>query len=62
MVAGYIPGKTATIATTVYQLWRNNDDLLAFKWVMINIALSVIVLIAVNLVENPRTLQKGERV
>lgn len=26
MVAGYIPGKTATISTTVYQLWRTNDE------------------------------------
>ena len=33
MVAGYTPGRTATISTTVYQLWRTNDDALAFKWV-----------------------------
>ena len=26
MVAGYTPGRTATISTTVYQLWRTNDD------------------------------------
>ena len=26
MIAGYTPGKTATIATTVYQLWRTNED------------------------------------
>ena len=26
MIAGYTPGKTATIATTVYQLWRTNDE------------------------------------
>lgn len=32
MVAGYTPGRTATISTTVYQLWRTNDDALAFKW------------------------------
>lgn len=28
MVAGYTPGRTATISTTVYQLWRTNDDAL----------------------------------
>lgn len=26
MIAGYTPGRTATISTTVYQLWRINDD------------------------------------
>ena len=26
MLIGYTPGKTATISTTVYQLWRTNDD------------------------------------
>ena len=51
MVAGYTPGKTATISTTVYQLWRTNDDALAFKWVMVNIAISAVVLLAVNLLE-----------
>ncbi len=30
MITGYTPGRTATISTTVYQLWRTNDDALAF--------------------------------
>lgn len=51
MIAGYTPGKTATISTTVYQLWRTNDDEMAFRWVMINIAISAVVLLAVNLLE-----------
>lgn len=51
MIAGYTPGRTATISTTVYQLWRTNDDALAFKWVMVNIAISAVVLLAVNLLE-----------
>jgi molybdate transport system permease protein len=51
MVAGYTPGKTATISTTVYQLWRTNDDALAFKWVMVNMAISAVVLLAVNMLE-----------
>lgn len=51
MIAGYTPGKTATISTTVYQLWRTNNDELAFKWVLINIAISFVVLMAVNLLE-----------
>lgn len=51
MIAGYTPGKTDTISTTVYQLWRIGDDALAFKWVLLNLAISFIVLLAVNLLE-----------
>ena len=51
MIAGYTPGRTATISTTVYQLWRTNDDAQAFKWVMVNLAISFVVLLAVNMLE-----------
>ena len=51
MIAGYTPGRTATISTTVYQLWRTNDDALAFRWVMVNMAISFVVLLAVNMLE-----------
>ena len=51
MIAGYTPGRTATISTTVYQLWRTNNDALAFKWVLINVAISFVVLMTVNLLE-----------
>ena len=51
MIAGYTPGKTATIATTVYQLWRTNDELGAMRWVLVDIAISAVVLLAVNLLE-----------
>ena len=51
MIAGYTPGRTATISTTVYQLWRTNDDAQALKWVLINMAISAVVLLAVNMLE-----------
>lgn len=51
MLIGYTPGKTATISTTVYQLWRTNDNAGAFQWVMINIVISAVVLLTVNLLE-----------
>ena len=51
MLIGYTPGRTATISTTVYQLWRTNNDALAFRWVLINVAISFVVLMAVNLLE-----------
>lgn len=51
MLIGYTPGRTATISTTVYQLWRINDDAGALKWVLVNIAISAVFLMAVNLLE-----------
>lgn len=51
MIAGYTPGRTATISTTVYQLWRTNQDDLAFRWVMVNLAISAAVLLIVNMLE-----------
>lgn len=52
MLIGYTPGRTATIATTVYQLWRTNDEAGAFFWVMVNLAISTVVLVVVNLLED----------
>ncbi len=60
MIAGYTPGRTATISTTVYQLWRINDDALAFKWVMINMAISAVVLLAVNMLEKRKKTERGK--
>lgn len=51
MLIGYIPGKTATISTTVYQLWRTNDESGAFIWVIVNLAISTVILLLVNLLE-----------
>ena len=51
MLIGYIPKNTATISTTVYQLWRTNDEYSAFIWVLVNIAISAVVLLTVNLFE-----------
>lgn len=60
MVSGYTPGRTATISTTVYQLWRTGEDMLAYKWVFINIAISFTVLVIINILENQnkKTKQK----
>ena len=52
MLIGYIPTKTATISTTVYHFWQNNDSKQALIWVLINIVLSAAMLLTVNLVEN----------
>lgn len=52
MVSGYTPGKTATISTSVYQFWRIGQDSLAYKWVLINVLISFIVLVAINIIED----------
>ncbi len=51
MLAGYTPGRTATVSTTVYQLWRTGQDGLALRWVLVNLGISATVLLAVNLLE-----------
>lgn len=56
MLIGYVPGRTATISTTVYQLWRTNQDKEAFFWVMMNLVISAVILLIVNMLE-----QKQER-
>ncbi len=58
MIAGYTPGHTATISTTVYQLWRTDNDSLAVRWVLVNLLISFIVLLAINLLEK----KEGQRV
>ena len=54
MLIGYTPGKTATISTTVYQLWRTNNEAQAYIWVLINVAISAVVLLTVNLLEKKK--------
>ena len=61
MIAGYTPGKTATISTTVYQLWRTNNDGLAMKWVLVNIVISAIVLLAINIFEGRQSRIKAAK-
>ena len=51
MLIGYTPGRTATISTTVYQLWRTNDEAGGFFWVMVNLGISAVVLLIVNMLE-----------
>ncbi len=61
MVAGYTPGKTATISTTVYQLWRTDDDAGAMQWILINIAISLVVLMVINLFERRQRQTEGRK-
>lgn len=51
MLIGYIPGQTASISTTVFHLWRIGDNQGAFFWVLVNLCISALVLLAVNMLE-----------
>ena len=60
MLAGHTPGKTATVSTAVYQLWQTGNDALAFRWVLVNVAISAVFLLTVNLLED-RQRREGRR-
>ncbi len=54
MLIGYMPRHTATISTTVYQLWKAENEineLHSLNWVIMNLMISTVVLLTVNLLE-----------
>lgn len=61
MLAGYTPGRTATIATTVYQLWRTDNEAAALQWVLVDVAISAVVMLAVNLLEKKQKQGRQRR-
>ncbi len=63
MIVGFIPGKTATVATQVAFLWQNQGNTEAGQrallfWIGINVAISATVLITVNLLERRKTVDR----
>jgi molybdate transport system permease protein len=54
MVSGYISGKTATISTSVAYFWQINQEDMAMYWVMINLAVSVVFMILINVFNKPK--------
>ena len=55
MLIGYMPKHTATISTTVYQLWKAENEineLHSMNWVVMNLMISAVVLLTVNLLES----------
>ena len=52
MFIGYIEGRTATVSTTVYMLYQNSKkDPAVLYWVLVNLLISTVVLLTVNLLE-----------
>ena len=63
MVVGFIPGRTATVATQVAFLWQNQGYTEAGRrallfWIAVNIAISAAVLVTVNLLERRKESNK----
>jgi molybdate transport system permease protein len=54
MVAGYIANRTATISTSVAYFWQIGQDAEAYRWVGVNLAISLLVMMSVNLLERRR--------
>jgi molybdate transport system permease protein len=59
MVAGFIANKTATISTTVAYFWQTNQDAEAMKWVLINLVISFVVMLVVNIFDKRVSFGKG---
>ena len=58
MVAGNIPGKTQTMSVAVYTAMQSSDRSLAFKWVLIIIAYSLIILVVMNCLPSIRRVRR----
>lgn len=52
MLIGYTEGYTDTISTTVAMSYSNGKYDVVIFWVLINILISTVVMVAVNLIEN----------
>ena len=49
MLAGNIPGRTTTMSVAVYSAMAAGDNALAFKWVLIDLAISFAIMLVMNL-------------
>lgn len=49
MLAGNIPGKTQTISVAVYSAIASGNDTLAYKWMLVNLIISLAAMLAMNL-------------
>ena len=58
MVAGNIPGKTQTMSVAVYTAMQSSDRSLAFKWVLIIVAYSLIILVVMNCLPSLRRVRR----
>ena len=58
MVAGNLPGKTQTMSVAVYTAMQSSDRSLAFKWVLIIVAYSLIILVVMNCLPSLRRVRR----
>lgn len=58
MLAGNIPGKTTTISVAVYTAMAAGDDALAYRYVLIDLAVSFAAMLVMNLVTTRSTKRR----
>lgn len=58
MLAGNFPGRTTTISVAVYSAMAAGDQALADKWVLIDLAISFAVMLAMNLITGGKTTRR----
>ncbi len=49
MLAGNIPGKTQTISVAVYSAIASGNDALAYRWVLVNLLISLAAMLTMNI-------------
>lgn len=62
MLAGNIPGKTTTISVAVYSAMAAGDNALAYKWVIIDVAISFAAMIVMNIVTGERSRRRKKSI
>lgn len=60
MIAGNIPGKTQTMAVAVYSAVQAGNRTLAYKWVLIIVAISFATMILLNIFESGKVEKFGK--
>lgn len=61
MLAGNFPGRTTTISVAVYSAMAAGDQALANKWVLIDLAISFAVMLAMNFVTGGGIIQRRNK-
>ena len=62
MTAGssFIRRTSSILLILLLQLWQTGNDVLAFRWVLVHVAISAVFLLTVNLLED-RQRREGRR-
>jgi molybdate transport system permease protein len=62
MLAGNIPGRTQTLSVAVYSAMAAGDNALAYKYVLIDLAISFAVILVMNMVTGERSKRRRKNI